>query len=94
MKGTWYPLSKVVCSNLVDRKGHIEKVTLNLNPAMLKSDPLISDARYLNEKITTIISINKQTEFMVIHTGSQIQAINIARAKADIMKQGKKYGNL
>ena len=29
-----------------------------------------------------------------IHTGSQMQAIADANAKADIMKHGKKYGNL
>ena len=28
------------------------------------------------------------------HTGSQMQAIATANAKADIIKQGKKYGNL
>jgi len=29
-----------------------------------------------------------------IRTGSQMQAISDANAKADIMKHGKKYGNL
>lgn len=29
-----------------------------------------------------------------IHTGSQMQATAVVNAKADIMKQGKKYGNL
>ena len=29
-----------------------------------------------------------------IHTGSQMQQISTANAKADIIKQGRKYGNL
>lgn len=33
-------------------------------------------------------------EEIKIHTGNQMQAIATANAKADITKQGKKYGNL